>query len=114
MVIPEGSREDLCKVVSEADSGGWVLCQFKGGGTHRFHVDDLEPYDAEAEAQAKKLAQEQLDKATYLFEAAFEQLQQARATAEKANLFLGQYYFDVKKLDELVEKNGWSSSSIWC
>lgn len=114
-VIPEGSREDLSTVVDLPDQEGYVLCRYPSGNAHEVHVDDLDVYDEAAEKAAKVEAQEQINQSVVLFEQAFAMLQKACETAEAAHLSISSTRdFDISTLVDVVERNGGSSSSIWC
>lgn len=114
-VIPEGSREDLATVVDLPDQEGYVLCKYPSGNSHEVHVDDLDLYDEAAEKAAKVEAQEQINQSAVLFEQAFAMLQKARETAEAAHLSIRYTRdFNTDTLVNVVERNGWESSSIWC
>jgi len=114
-VIPEGSRYDLSTIASMPNAEGYVTCQYPSGKSYQVHVDDLDLYDAAVEKEAILDAQNQLNQSTQLFEKAFAMLQMARATAESVHHDLSNRdHFDVSALDEVIDKNGWSSSSIWC
>lgn len=121
-VIPEGERDSKAVVVELPDAHGDVVVEwYHGTGyarKHTFHVDDLEALDLEADKKLAEKVQEKLDLATSAFEKAFLALQEARKTADEGGIDIHslqcERLISSNKLEGVMERHGWSSSSLWC
>lgn len=115
-VLVYGNREDMATVISLSNDGDELVeCKWPSGRTFLEEADEMQPYDPEEEQRAVEAAQRSLDESVSVFEQAFFLLQQAETTARSVGISLrNDDYFNVSKLNQVVEKNGWSSSSIWC
>lgn len=110
-------------ISAEADSNGYVDITDMNGNPIRddenrlYHKDDLMLFDAEAQAKAAAIVKE-IAVAIDSFKEAFEALRAAEDAANKLDYSIPELRYeklvDFSELENLIEENGWSSSSLYC
>lgn len=117
-VIVYGNRNEIAQVVDDHGSDEFS-CQYlnaqglPAGQSFRVDVEEMEFYDPEFEEQRRVKLQAHIDDATNAFEKAFEAL--GKLMKETGGDYIPtEDSLDLSKLEEVIEKAGWSSSSLYC
>jgi len=109
------------KVVEiDADDNEVTKVKFPNDHADWYDTEELRLADLVAEQALKERVQAKIDEAVAAFETAFEKLEELNAATN--NQEGGTLYrlrelsdlVDVSKLDEVFDKRGWSSSSLYC
>lgn len=107
--LPE---DDLEKVEIRRDTGRYA------GGLEIQLISRLEPYDKEKFESLARDIQESFQKATQSIEEAFrlvyEVTEKARAAGSYLSAFADTKLVSFKEFEDVLEKNGWSTSTFWC
>lgn len=107
--LPE---DDLEKVEIRRDTGRYA------GGLEIQLISWLEPYDKEKFESLARDIQESFQKATQSIEEAFrlvyEATEKARAAGSYLSAFADTKLVSFKEFEDVLEKNGWSTSTFWC
>jgi hypothetical protein len=88
--------------------------------TSRHDPSEIAPYDPEGDKAKAIKTQAKIDEASHSLEAAFKALREANALELGSDDYEGAYalkgnpYLDLSKLEDVVESNGWSTSSLYC
>ena len=91
-----------------------------GSRVQRHDPSEIAPYDPEGDKTRTAQTQAKIDEATHSLEAAFKALREANALELGSDDYDGAYALkgnddlDLSKLEEAIENNGWSTSSIYC
>jgi hypothetical protein len=86
----------------------------------RHDPSEIAPYDPDGDNAKAIIIQAKIDEATHSLEAAFKALREANALELGSDDYEGAYalkgnpYLDLSKLEDVVESNGWSTSSLYC
>lgn len=83
---------------------------------NKFHIEDIKYYDFNAENSILETVQVKIDEATSLFDQAFEKFKEAIDFAESNEhySFRSSEFIDLSDLENVIQSNGWSTSSLWC
>jgi hypothetical protein len=112
-------RDWLGKVVEVVDEDE-IHVEWDEGDISRHDPSEIAPYDPEGDKAKAIKTQAKIDEATHSLEAAFKALREANTLElgnddyEGAYALKGNPYLDLSKLEEAVESNGWSTSSLYC
>ena len=114
-------REYLGEVTEVVDEDEIHVKWDRGdNGIGRHDSGEIAPFDPEGDNARAIITQAKIDEATHSLEAAFKALREANALELGSDDYEGAYalkgnpYLDLSKLEDVVESNGWSSSSIYC
>ena len=86
----------------------------------RHDPDEIRPYDPQGDKEKLAQLQAKVNEATASLESAFKALREANALELGHDDYEGAYALrgvpglDLSKLEEVVESNGWSTSSLYC
>jgi hypothetical protein len=120
--IPENDMGSMGVIRSLPDENGEVKLVWyertKYEDSRLFHHDDLEYPNPEKDRAIADQMQVKIDQAKDAFEQAFKALQELEAIAHTVQMGLSELKYDdlitVHELEDTLERNGWSSSSLWC
>lgn len=114
-------RKYLGKVV-EIVREDEIMIEWDGapGEPNRHDPHEIRPYDPQGDKELLVKLQAKVDEATASLEAAFKALREANALELGHDDYEGAYALrgvpglDLSKLEEVVDSNGWSTSSLYC
>jgi hypothetical protein len=106
---------DKCVVKSLPDADGKIEVKYSYSRTnHKYHVDEFEIVDLEAEKQLATEVQYKVNLATSALEQAFALLQEVKSNSEMHDIMMDKDLVDIAGLVNVLESNGWSSSPLYC
>lgn len=103
-------------VIKDVLSDGRLKVKWNYGNTNHVEADEVQAIDEEADKKLAAAMQTRIDKAAAAFEVAFEALRGIRDDRDRGHLsaFEEEELIDLSKLHDVIDGNGWSSSSIYC
>src|SRR5258708_25382067 len=110
-------RSHQGQVLTPTDSDGIVEVRWDDGTIYTVDGDELRVVDPAAEAKMVQDVQAKLDEATSAFESAFKAFQDAKdLVVDDSGLYdlQDESLIDLSKLEDTINKNGWSVSSLYC
>ncbi len=110
-------RSHQGQVLTPTDTDGMVEVRWDDGTISTVDGDELRVVDPAAEAKMVQDVQAKLDEATSAFESAFKAFQDAKdLVVDDSGLYdlQDESLIDLSKLEDTINKNGWSVSSLYC
>jgi hypothetical protein len=107
---------EVTKVVDEDE----IHVKWDHSTISRHDPSEIAPYDPEGDKARAIITQAKIDEATHSLEAAFKALREANALELGSDDYEGAYALhgnddlDLSKLEDVVNRNGWSTSSLYC
>jgi hypothetical protein len=117
-VYLDGDRFSRVTVKSEPNPNGFVNIKYSGGSTHQVHHDHISLIDEEDDKKIVADVQLNIDKVTAALEIAFDILCSTNECLHHYGSSLvsmsDEKLLDLTKMEEIVEKIGWRSSTLYC
>ena len=111
-----GNKSYKGKIKTLPDINGKVVVEFPNSGDKYCHYD-LSPVDCAADKKLSIKAQAKINQAKSFFEKAFEAMQELHALVDNNSSLRDlqeEGVISLKELEQVVEKFGWSTSSLYC
>ncbi len=106
---------DKCVVKSLPDADDNIEVKYSWhNANYKYHVDEFEIVDLEAEKQLATELQYKVNLATSAFEQAFALLRELKELDNTHGMMRDSDLLDLSGLVDVIDSNGWSSSSLYC